>query len=104
MALSRMSFNELGLIESKNVSGDSSSSPGTCFGIRFLAGCSRFQPLQRPEFGRILEPTLAAWPGRLDYTQLLLASRANQRATGGPPSVVFELICFPDADPTMPPR
>ena len=64
----------------------------------------RFRPLQRPEFGRILEPASAAWRGRLDYTQLPLASSANRRATGRPPGVASASTCFPDADPTMPPR
>src|SRR4029077_4588382 len=64
----------------------------------------RFRPLQRPEYGRILEPASAAWPGRLDYTQLPLASSANRKATGRPPSVASASPCFPDADPTMTPR
>jgi hypothetical protein len=81
MALSRMPFNELGPIESKNATISASSKTGVWEDSRTnLGGLAR------------------------DYTQLPLASRANQRAPGGPPSVVFELICFPDADPTMPPR
>jgi hypothetical protein len=58
----------------------------------------------RPEYGRSLELTSAAWPGRLDYTQLPLASRANRRATAPPPGVASASTCFPDADPTMTPR
>src|SRR4029077_10601360 len=64
----------------------------------------RFPPLQRPEYGRILEPASAAWRGRLDYTQRPLASSGNQRATGRPPSVASASTCSPDADPTMTPR
>jgi hypothetical protein len=61
----------------------------------------RFRPLQRPEYGRILEPAWAAWRERLDYTQQPLASSANRRATGRPPGVASASPCFPDADPTM---
>ena len=56
-----------------------------CFSIRVFTLRSiqapqfnRFTILQRPEYGRILEPAAAAWRGRLDYTQRPLASSANQ--------------------------
>src|ERR1700737_2238307 len=64
----------------------------------------RFRPLQKPGYGRILEPVAAAWPGRLDYTLLPLGSRGNRRATEWPPGVASASTCFPDADPTMTPR
>jgi hypothetical protein len=78
-----MSFSESRLIESKNATISASS---------------------KTEYERILEPASAAWPGRLDYTQQPFASSASQRATGRPPSVASASTCFPDADPTMPPR
>src|SRR5277367_328912 len=78
-----MSFNDSRLIESKNATISASS---------------------KTAYGRILEPTSAAWRGRMDYTQQPLASSANRRATGRLPGVASALTCFPDADPTMTPR
>ncbi len=82
------------LILRLNASATSLSSPRT---LRFL-------PLQTPAYGRILEPASAAWPERLDYTQQPFASSGNRRVTGRPPGAASASTCFPDADPTMPPR
>jgi hypothetical protein len=76
-----MSFNESGLIESKNATISASSNTGVWEDSRTSLG------------------GLVRAAGLYSTT-----SSGNRRATGRPPSVASASTCFPDADPTRPPR